>query len=669
MHLLIVIIALALLFDFINGFHDAANSIATIVSTKVLTPFQAVLWAAFWNLVAYFIAKYIIGEFGIANTVSKTVFEQYITLPVIFSGIIAAIVWNLATWWLGIPSSSAHTLIGGFAGAAIMSTIIKSGYTTSGFESIQGPVIIKIACFIILAPLIGMAVSSVLTIMIQWICRKANPQKANKWFKKLQLASSGLFSIGFGLNDSQKVMGIIAAAMIAAHTSGHCLNIQSTNDLPDWVAFSCFTAISLGTMTGGWRIIKTMGSRITKVTPIEGVAAEMAGALTLYFTEALKIPVSSTHTITGAIMGVGAVKRLSAVRWGVTRTLMIAWVLTIPVSATLAALVFYFFVIKMCFPRKCFRLLIATTLILFSMEISSCKSSDKKEPAKKQAAPIPEAFKAPEIPSVLKTPELKADYLMEHYWDKFNFKDTTLINKPKISEQAFADFIHIILQVPSKTADKGIHILMDKTEASSKMCQFFLELSEKYLYDPNSPFRNETLYDAFLKSALASKALDDAHKIRPRKQYDLAQKNKLGHKATDFRFTLKNGSSSKLYAVKADLLLLYFFNPECTDCKTVREKIMGSVTMQDLIARNKLTILAVYPDEDLTAWKKHYAELPSRWINAYDKGTVIKSKELYDLKAIPTLYLLDKEKRVLLKDARFEEVEKYLTSSKSVQGL
>jgi len=343
MNLLITIIVLALLFDYINGFHDAANSIATIVSTKVLTPFQAVLWAAFWNIVSYFIAKYIIGEFGIANTVSKTVFEQYITLPVIFSGIIAAIVWNLATWWLGIPSSSAHTLIGGFAGSAIMSTIMRNGYTTSGLESIQGPVIISIACFIILAPLIGMVVSSILTILIQWICRKANPHKANKWFKRLQLASSGFFSIGFGLNDSQKVMGIIAAAMIAAHSSGLCLDIHSTSDLPDWVALSCFTAISLGTMTGGWRIIKTMGSKITKVTPIEGVAAEMAGALTLYLTEALKIPVSSTHTITGAIMGVGAVKRLSAVRWGVTRTLMTAWILTIPVSATLAALVFYFF--------------------------------------------------------------------------------------------------------------------------------------------------------------------------------------------------------------------------------------------------------------------------------------------------------------------------------------
>jgi len=292
--------------------------------------------------VAYFIAKYVIGEFGIANTVSKTVYEGYITLPVIFSGIVAAILWNLATWWFGIPSSSSHTLIGGFAGAAIMSTVMKSGYTTSGFESIQGRVILNIAAFIILAPMIGMAVSSILTVLIQWLFKKSNPHKANSWFKRMQLVSSGLFSIGFGLNDSQKVMGIIAAAMIASHSQGLFPEIQSTSNLPDWVAFSCFTAISLGTMTGGWKIVKTMGSKITKVTPIEGVAAETAGALTLYLTEFLHIPVSSTHTITGAIMGVGAVKRLSAVRWGVTKTLMTAWILTIPVSAVLAALIYFF---------------------------------------------------------------------------------------------------------------------------------------------------------------------------------------------------------------------------------------------------------------------------------------------------------------------------------------
>ena len=331
MALLVTIIVLALVFDYINGFHDAANSIATIVSTKVLTPFQAVLWAAFFNFVAFFIAKYIIGEFGIADTVAKTVIKEFITLPVIFSGIIAAITWNLMTWWLGIPSSSSHTLIGGFAGAAIMS---------SGFAAIKGSVILKIASFIFLAPLVGMIVAFLISLLLHYICKKMNPHKANTWFKHLQLVSSALFSIGHGLNDSQKVMGIIAAALIAAHPLGLGMGIESMNDLPSWVALACFTMISLGTMSGGWKIVKTMGTRITRVTPLEGVVAETAGALTLYLTEILKIPVSTTHTITGAIIGVGATKRLSAVRWGVTKNLLVAWLLTIPISALLAALIF-----------------------------------------------------------------------------------------------------------------------------------------------------------------------------------------------------------------------------------------------------------------------------------------------------------------------------------------
>ena len=322
MELLVIIIVLALIFDYINGFHDAANSIATIVSTKVLTPFQAVIWAAFFNFVAFFIAKCVIGGFGIANTVSKTVMEPYITLPIILAGVIAAIAWNLFTWWKGIPSSSSHTLIGGFAGAAIMA---------HGFEAIQLSIILKIAAFIFLAPLIGMVVAFGFTLLVLYICRRAHPHTAEVWFKKLQLVSSALFSIGHGLNDSQKVMGIIAAAMIAGHSEGLGMGINSIDDLPDWVAFSCFTAISLGTMSGGWKIVKTM------VTPLEGVVAETAGAFTLYLTEYLKIPVSTTHTITGAIIGVGATKRLSAVRWGVTKSLMTAWVLTIPVSALLAA--------------------------------------------------------------------------------------------------------------------------------------------------------------------------------------------------------------------------------------------------------------------------------------------------------------------------------------------
>ena len=338
MTLLFTVIILAVVFDFINGFHDAANSIATIVSTRVLTPFQAVLWAASFNFIALFVAKHIIGEFGIANTVAKVVLEQFITLPVILSGLLAAIAWNLLTWWLGLPSSSSHTLIGGFAGAAI---------AASGFTSIHTSVILKIASFIVLAPLIGMVISSVITMGILWIFRKTNARKAENIFKKLQLLSSGLFSLGHGLNDSQKVMGIIGVAIISFTINAPAnqnlpawLRMESMHDMHDWVAYLCFSAIGLGTMIGGWKIVKTMGTKITKVTPLEGVCAETAGALTLFLTEILKIPVSTTHTITGAIMGVGAVKRLSAVRWGVTINLLWAWVLTIPVSALLAALVY-----------------------------------------------------------------------------------------------------------------------------------------------------------------------------------------------------------------------------------------------------------------------------------------------------------------------------------------
>ncbi|MDD2602698.1 MAG: inorganic phosphate transporter [Prevotella sp.] len=328
MAILISIIVLGLIFDFINGFHDAANSISTIVTTRVLTPFQAVIWAAFFNFVAFFISKYIIGEFGIANTVSKTVYEEYITLPIILAGVIGAIIWNLLTWWRGIPSSSSHTLIGGFAGSAIMA---------NGFNAIHGSIILKIASFIFLAPFIGMVIAFFISLLVTYGFRNVNHHKANDWFKHLQLVSSALFSVGHGMNDSQKVMGIIAAAMIAAHPLHIGLGIQSVADIPDWVAFSCFAAISIGTMSGGWRIVKTMGTKITKVTPLEGVVAETAGAITLYLTEILKIPVSTTHTIAGSIMGVGATKRLSAVRWGIMKDLMIAWILTIPVSALLGA--------------------------------------------------------------------------------------------------------------------------------------------------------------------------------------------------------------------------------------------------------------------------------------------------------------------------------------------
>jgi inorganic phosphate transporter, PiT family len=338
MTLLITVIVLALIFDFINGFHDAANSIATVVSTKVLTPFQAVVWAAFFNFVAFFISKYIFGEFGIADTVSKTVEAHYVTLPIVFSGLIAAIIWNLITWWFAIPSSSSHTLIGGFAGAAI---------AASGFSAIHGSTIMIIASFIILAPLIGMVAGNVITIITMYVAQNAHPHKADKWFKRLQLLSSALLSIGHGLNDSQKVMGIIAAALIAFSSKNpntpEWMHLTNIHQIKDWVPISCFTAIALGTLSGGWKIIKTMGNNITKITPVEGFCAQTAGAFTLFLTEIFKIPVSTTHTITGSIIGVGSIKRLSAVRWGVTKNLMIAWILTIPISAALAALIFYLF--------------------------------------------------------------------------------------------------------------------------------------------------------------------------------------------------------------------------------------------------------------------------------------------------------------------------------------
>jgi PiT family inorganic phosphate transporter len=382
---------LALLFDFINGFHDAANSIATIVSTKVLTPFQAVLWAAMFNFAAFFIFK----DHGVADTVAKTVNSKMVErsdmMIVIFSGLIAAITWNLLTWWFGIPSSSSHTLIGGFAGAAI---------AYGGFETINSAIVLKTASFIFMAPLIGMIMAliislwflnsfrkghspklfsiSILALMgwflynnletnpeklkshydsyfmkmvfysknFKWILlafiltimavftfylNTLNANRSNQWFRRLQLVSSAAFSIGHGGNDAQKVMGIITAALIAGG------NISDFQQMPVWVPLACYSAIGIGTMSGGWKIVKTMGTRITKVTPFEGVAAETAGAITLFVTEALKIPVSTTHTITGSIMGVGATKRLSAVRWGVTVNLLWAWILTIPVSGLLAA--------------------------------------------------------------------------------------------------------------------------------------------------------------------------------------------------------------------------------------------------------------------------------------------------------------------------------------------
>lgn len=332
MTLLFIIIALALVFDYINGFHDAAVSIGTIVSTKVLTPFQAVLWAAIFNFAAFFIFNYFIREYKIGTTIAHFVSRGFITLPVILSGLIAAITWNLLTWWSGIPSSSSHTLLGGFVGAALAHA---GGWVVKGENVVDYGYVLPTFFFIVLAPAIGMFVALVITILIVNVFQRSNPYRAEGWFRRLQLLSSALLSIGHGGNDAQKVLGIIAAALMAHG------DIQSFSELPRWVPVACFSAIALGTMSGGWRIAGTMGSRITKVNPLEGVCAEMAGAVTLFITQYLGIPVSTTHTITGAIVGVGATKRMSAVRWGVTINLIWAWILTIPISALLAALAYW----------------------------------------------------------------------------------------------------------------------------------------------------------------------------------------------------------------------------------------------------------------------------------------------------------------------------------------
>lgn len=368
--LLVVIIATALIFDYINGFHDAANSIATIVSTKVLTPFQAVMWAALWNFAAFFVAAYIIGEFKIGNTIAKTVYENYITLEVIFAGLLAAIIWNLVTWWFGIPSSSSHTLIGGLLGSALMHAfvldyreVLSSDLAGNVFENLSQALqqvlhqdvvkfdkVLPIFLFIFFAPIIGMVVAIIINLIIIHLFRNSKPRKAERTFKKLQLVSSALFSLGHGLNDAQKVMGVIGAAVIYYHVQmledPLYLNILAEDrfkffaDHYLWVPLVSFIAIGLGTLSGGWKIIKTMGTKITKVTSLEGVSAETAGAITLFITDHFGIPVSTTHTITGSIIGVGLTKRVSAVRWGVTVNLLWAWVLTIPISAIMAAIVY-----------------------------------------------------------------------------------------------------------------------------------------------------------------------------------------------------------------------------------------------------------------------------------------------------------------------------------------
>jgi PiT family inorganic phosphate transporter len=325
--LLVVVIALALIFDYTNGFHDAANSIATIVSTKVLTPFQAVLMAAVFNFAAYFFIK----DHKVANTVSKIVLEHFVTIHVILAGLIAAIAWNLITWWFGIPSSSSHTLIGGFAGAGMTNALYMH---VNPLNAIEMHYVLTIIAYIVLAPFIGLIIAYIVTILILHICKRARPAVAERWFKRLQLVSAAALSFAHGGNDAQKVMGILYVTLIAEKV------IQPGAAMPEWIPLACYSAIAAGTMSGGWKIVKTMGSKITKVTPLEGVSAETAGAITLFITERFGIPVSTTHTITGSIIGVGLTKRVSAVRWGVTINLVWAWIITIPISALIAAGVF-----------------------------------------------------------------------------------------------------------------------------------------------------------------------------------------------------------------------------------------------------------------------------------------------------------------------------------------
>jgi PiT family inorganic phosphate transporter len=317
----IALIFVALAFDFINGFHDAANSIATVVSTRVLSPGKAVIWAAFFNFVAAF-------AFGtaVAKTVGSGLVDiRIVTFSVIFAGLMGAIVWDLITWYYGLPTSSSHALIGGYAGAGIakagMAAIIPAGWT-------------KTLIFIVLAPLIGMTLGFLLMVLILWIFQHFSPSRVDHWFRRLQLVSAAAYSLGHGGNDAQKTMGIIAGVLFAG-------GYIATFRIDLWVILMAHAAIALGTLSGGWRIIHTMGSKITKLQPVGGFAAETAGAISLFTATHLGVPVSTTHTITGAIIGVGSIRRLSAVRWGVAGRIVWAWLLTIPMAAFIAAVTYY----------------------------------------------------------------------------------------------------------------------------------------------------------------------------------------------------------------------------------------------------------------------------------------------------------------------------------------
>ena len=314
---LVVLVLLALVFDFLNGFHDAANSIATVVSTGVLKPYQAVIWAAAFNFLA--IAFF---ELKVAATVGKGIVSpEFVDARLIFGALIGGISWNLITWYYGIPSSSSHALIGGMMGAAL---------AKAGTAPLLAPGILKTAIFIVISPLLGMLLGGVLMLIVSWICFRQSPRRVDRWFRRLQLVSSALYSLGHGSNDAQKTMGIIWLLLIAG-------GLTSKDHLPFWVILACYVAIALGTLFGGWRIVRTMGQKITKLKPVGGFAAETGGAVALFTATSLGVPVSTTHTITGAIIGVGSVQRVSAVRWGVAGGIVFAWIVTIPASAAIAA--------------------------------------------------------------------------------------------------------------------------------------------------------------------------------------------------------------------------------------------------------------------------------------------------------------------------------------------
>ena len=318
-----LLVVLAIGFDFMNGFHDAANSIATVVSTGVLKPQQAVAFAAFFNVVAIFVF-----HLTVAATIGKGIADPgVIDHHVVFGALIGAITWNVITWWYGIPSSSSHALIGGIVGAVI---------AKAGTSKLIAAGVIKVVAFIFVSPLLGFTLGSLMMVLVAWVCRRTSPLKVDRWFRRLQLVSAGAYSLGHGGNDAQKTIGIIWMLLIAA---GYA-NVQDKMP-PTWVIWACYLAIGAGTLFGGWRIVKTMGQRITKLKPVGGFCAETGGALTLFLATALGIPVSTTHTITGAIVGVGSVRNASAVRWGVAGNIVWAWVLTIPASAFVAAVAYW----------------------------------------------------------------------------------------------------------------------------------------------------------------------------------------------------------------------------------------------------------------------------------------------------------------------------------------